>query len=49
VKPDDIDRIRKLLEAEQLAKLYGTVTVFYQNGVIERVEVKRTTKVGDLK
>jgi hypothetical protein len=50
VSPADcLERVRRLLEEEQGRKLYGTVTVFYQAGTIERVEVKRTSRVGDLK
>jgi hypothetical protein len=48
VHDENIARIVRVLEEEQRRKLYGTVTVFFQNGVIERVETKRTAKIGDL-
>ena len=48
VTDEGIARIARLLEEERRRNLYGTITVFFQNGVIERVETKRTAKIGDL-
>lgn len=49
VQDENVARIVRVLEEEQRRKLYGTVTVFLQNGVIERIELKKTAKIGDLK
>lgn len=48
VSDESVARIARLLEEERRKHLYGTVTVYFQNGVIERVETKRTAKIGDL-
>lgn len=49
VVDENIARIARLLEDEQRKHLYGTITVYLQNGAIERVETKRTARIADLK
>lgn len=46
---ESVARIARLLMEQTSQRLFGTVTVIYQNGVPERVEVKTGKRVGDLK
>lgn len=45
---ENIARIAKCLMDQQDRKLYGTVTVIYQAGNPERVEIKSGKKVSEL-
>lgn len=49
VVDESIARIVRLLEDEQRRKSYGAITVHMQAGVVERVEIKTTKRISDLK